>query len=135
ILMVLTGSMAAVLEIYRFQVVRGEMQNSADAAATAAARELVDDSLLTGDPQAMADRLAAAREQARVCGLINGVLGDPVVLAANESNEGHGDVVLGRVDPLRGKVFCGGDLSAVCHTPATDGEPNAVLDGDGAPHH
>src|SRR5205823_4023650 len=55
ILMVLTGSMAAVLEIYRYQVVRGEMQNSADAAATAAARELVDDSLLTGDPQAMAD--------------------------------------------------------------------------------
>ena len=100
-LLFLTAVLVGVVEIYRLPAARVEMQTSADAAALAAARELVDDRFLIGDPRALAERIAAARVAAHRFALVNGVFGDPVALDDNEANDAGGDVLLGRLDAPR----------------------------------
>ncbi|HVS37542.1 MAG TPA: hypothetical protein VMS17_18410, partial [Gemmataceae bacterium] len=90
-----------------------------------AAGQLVDDRMLVGDPDFAADRFGSARESARVFAALNGVLGDPVVLDRNDVNDDGGDIVLGRLESPRDKVFEAGDLAPFCR-PKADLLINAV---------
>ena len=117
--MLIVSSLAiSLIEIYRLQTARVEMQNAAEAAALAAARELVDDRLLVGDPRVIGERTDAARSSACRLAFNNGVFGDPVALDRNVANDGRGEVVLGRLDPHADDVFYAGDLSAAGQPPA-----------------
>ena len=118
-LMLIASSLAiSLIEIYRLQTARVEMQNAAEAAALAAARELVDDRLLVGDPRVIGERTDAARSSACRLAFNNGVFGDPVALDRNDANDGRGEVVLGRLDPHADDVFYGENLSAAGQTSA-----------------
>jgi len=81
---------------------RGEMRNSADASCLAAALELVDDELLTGEPGVMALCIERARLQAQAYGESNPVLGQPLVLDSNWQHDPLGDIVFGYLDQPRG---------------------------------
>src|SRR4051794_906504 len=79
----------------RLWTIRAEQQRTADAASLAALQILVDDDLLRGDSQAVADLLARARLQAQQYAQFNYVDGQPFALDANAANDAAGDIVIG----------------------------------------
>ena len=133
-LIVLSAVMASVFEWYRLQAARVEMQTAADAAALGGVREFIDDRFLAGEPcdlsasfalatdamrnQALTQCIASSRDQAQQYAFNNGVFGDPVTLDANAANDPAGDILLGRLNCARDKVFYAGDLTVNGQPPA-----------------
>jgi len=81
---------------------RVQLQAACEAAALAGAAELMDPGHLYADgssgyPSA-AQRVARARERAARFAAHNGVAGKPLLLAANETNDVHGDLLVGWVE-------------------------------------
>jgi len=93
-LAVLLGFVAFAIDVGVLCLARGEAQNSADAAALAAAMELLDDDQLSGVPD-MTDEIASARLNAVEYAARNAVRHAAPVVDANESNDPNGDVVIG----------------------------------------
>lgn len=81
------------------RAVQTEMQNAADAAALAAACEMVGDELLCGDEDAIKERAKAAVLEAQRLAAANRVLGEPLELLDNPKNDKQRDVIFGRYDP------------------------------------
>ncbi len=75
-------------------VARTELQESADAAALAAAVELVDNEALVGKPD-LTDEIGLARSLAVQYAALNKVRNAPPVVDPNSSNSTSGDVVIG----------------------------------------
>jgi hypothetical protein len=96
------AAMALAVDTAHLWNVRGEMRLGADAACLAAALELVDDELLTGETGVMALCIERARLQAQAYGESNPVLGLPLVLDSNWQHDPLGDIVFGYLDQPRG---------------------------------
>jgi Flp pilus assembly protein TadG len=91
---------------------RGALENAADAAALAAAGDLVDDRALLANPSVQVALIQNARADAVAYAASNLVLGEPLVLDPNPTNAPDGDLVFGLVDPARGLAFAAaGDVS------------------------
>jgi hypothetical protein len=84
---------------------RTTLQNSADAAALAAALALVDDRTLGGSPGAMPDLIAEATAEAQAYARVNPVLDEPVIIKPNPDNNPDGDIVFGALDRPRDSNF------------------------------
>ncbi len=88
LMIVLLGMAALTIDLGMLYVTRGELQRTADAAASAAAWELLDQDRLKGTPY-MEEEIAAARAAAAATGAKNNVLGgSPTV-------DPEGDVTIG----------------------------------------
>lgn len=88
---VLIGMAALAIDVGMLYSTRTELQRTADAAAIAAASQLLDKDRLMGNPSDMTEEIAAALAEARRCAGLNQVLkSGPSVSAA--------DVVVGRLD-------------------------------------
>ncbi|REK18433.1 MAG: hypothetical protein DWQ37_04170 [Planctomycetota bacterium] len=85
---------AFAIDLGCLQVAKVQLQQSADAAALAAAAELVDDEALTNSP-GLADEIASARTYAVQYAAANKVFRDAPVVDANVGNNVSGEVVLG----------------------------------------
>lgn len=102
---------------------RATLQNSADAAALAAIQSLVDDSWLTGNPNAQLARIQIAQNQARIYAVSNKVLGQGVVLQAPgalTANPANGDIVFAFLDEPRdplpqNRILVVRDLDGSCN--------------------
>ncbi len=104
-MVVLTGSLALTVDTGFVWQAYGQLQFAADAAALAAAAELMDPTVLYAqDPSPEVQsvlreqRIAAARQQALTLAALNSADGSPVRLDANPANRIEGDVVLGWVE-------------------------------------
>jgi hypothetical protein len=84
---------------------RTTLQNSADAAALAAALTLVDDRALEGGPGVMADLMGDATAEAQAYARMNPVLDEPVIIKPNPDNDPNGDIVFGALDRPHDKNF------------------------------
>jgi hypothetical protein len=91
---------------------RGAMENAADAAALSAAADLVDDRALLASPPVQVALIQNARADAVAYAANNLVLGQPLPLDPNPTNDPAGDLVFGFVDLLQGTGFiAAGDVS------------------------
>jgi hypothetical protein len=92
---------------------KNETQNGADAAALAAALNLVSDDLLTVDVRRAGDRLSRSRRAAVTLGHANFAGGERLTLDPNVSHDPGGDVVFGHLDHPVGGNFepAGPDVS------------------------
>ena len=104
-MVVLTGSLALTVDTGFVWQAYGQLQFAADAAALAAAAELMDPTVLYAqDPSPEVQsalreqRIAAARQQALTLAALNSADGSPVRLDANLANSIEGDVVVGWVE-------------------------------------
>jgi Flp pilus assembly protein TadG len=94
LLIVMVAFIAFAVDLGYLQNARVEMQRSADAAAMAAAFELVDEDRLKGTPD-MSDDIEAARSRAIQYAGLNPVCTTAPVVNANSPNSASGDVVIG----------------------------------------
>jgi Flp pilus assembly protein TadG len=91
---------------------RGAMENAADAAALAAAGDLVDDRALLANPSVQVALIQSARADAIAFAANNLVLGQPLALDPNPANAPDGDLVFGFVGLAQGTGFtAAGDVS------------------------
>lgn len=91
---------------------RWTMENAADAAALAAAGDLVDDRALLANASVQVALIQNARADAVAYAASNLVLGEPLALDPNPTNAPDGDLVFGFVDLARGVGFtAAGDVS------------------------
>jgi Flp pilus assembly protein TadG len=98
-LVVLMAMVGFAVDVGYLNLARTQLQRTADAAALAAAAELLDDDLLRGLPD-LSDNMAAARQKAIEYAALNPVTGAAPQLDPNTSNDPDGDVVFGRLyDP------------------------------------
>ena len=88
---VLIGMAALAIDVGMLYSTRTELQRTADAAAIAAASQLLDKDRLMGNPSDMTEEIAAALAEARRCAGLNQVLKSGLALSAS-------DVVVGRLD-------------------------------------
>jgi Flp pilus assembly protein TadG len=93
---------------------RTTLQNSADAAALAAAQGLVDDRTLLDDPALMRQVIEDARQAAISYADANPALGLPVALEPNLENDPDGDIVFGALEAPRDRHLVLTDLGAPC---------------------
>ena len=93
LLAVLTGMLAFAVDLGYIAIVRGQMQNAADAAALAATSQLLDRGILQGDTT-QASALIVAEEQGRRFAAANEGGRVPLTL-------GSGDIVYGRIEDPR----------------------------------
>lgn len=109
LLILLLALLALAVNPLRLWTVRVELQNSADAAALAAAQSLVSDDLLRAKldeaPTTLPALLQQARLTARQVAKLNPVNGQPFVLQDNPSNLASGDIVFGTVATPLSKAF------------------------------
>lgn len=94
LLAVMVGFVAFAIDVGVLCLARAEAQNTVDAAALAAAMELLDQDQLTGAPD-KSDDIAAARLMAVEYAARNPIRYAAPVVDANESNNPGGDVVIG----------------------------------------
>jgi hypothetical protein len=91
---------------------RGALENAADAAAHSAAGALVDDRALLANPAVQVALIQNARAEAVAYAASNLVLGQPLFLDPNLTNDPAGDLVFGFVDLAGGTGFlAAGDVS------------------------
>lgn len=91
---------------------RGALENAADAAALAAAGDLVDDRALLANPSVQVALIQNARSDAVAYAASNLVQGQPLALGPNPTNAPDGDLVFGFVDLAQGVGFTpAGDVS------------------------
>jgi hypothetical protein len=90
---------------------RTDLQTSADAAALAAVQVFVDDRVLIGKREDMLELIANAGAEAWAYAQVNPVLGQPLVLFPNPTNDPAGDLVFGWVNRPRDRELLAVDLS------------------------
>ena len=122
--------LSVTVDIGYLQTARCQLQQSADAAALAAAAELIDDEALTGNP-GMSDEIDLARAYAIQFAAANKVCKAQPVVNSNSSNNPAGDVVVGYLsnpsDPNAAMDYTNSDLFnavqvRVRRTTASNGE-------------
>jgi Flp pilus assembly protein TadG len=94
LMIVMVAFIAFALDLGYLQNARGELQKSADAAAMAAAWELIDDGSWLGEIN-MTDNIVAARNRAIQFAGLNEVCASAPALDPNYANSQSGDVVVG----------------------------------------
>jgi len=103
-LVVMMGLLSVTVDIGYLQTARCQLQQAADAAALAAAEELIDDEALIGSP-GMTDEIQQARSLAVQFAAANPVCNANPVVDSNTSNNPTGDVVVGYLsDPSNPSV-------------------------------
>src|SRR6476659_8794256 len=95
LLVMMLAMLAFAIDIGYLQVARTQLQQSADAAALAAATELVDDEALSTGSRDLSDEIVAARARAVTYGAANTVCSTAPVVDPNSSNSTSGNVVVG----------------------------------------
>ena len=98
IIIVFMGMVALAIDLGYLMITRAEAQRTADAAAMAAAWELIDEGALYGMPEANA--IAAARNKANEYGLYNPLAAQATNIDPNFGNTPTGDVVVGTLPTL-----------------------------------
>lgn len=88
------GLLAVAVDIGYLQTARTQLQQSADAAALAAAAELIDNEALGGN-RGLTDEIQSARDYARQFASLNRVCTTAPDVNANDGNDPGGDVVVG----------------------------------------
>ncbi|MER3414822.1 MAG: hypothetical protein C4297_01220 [Gemmataceae bacterium] len=105
-MLVLLGVIALALSLGQLAEAKASLQTSVDSAALAAALELVDERLLTDDPEPVAQTiLVSARARAIAYARANPVAGEPLVLQDNPQNLEQGDILFGTLDHPRDPTF------------------------------
>jgi len=97
LMVVLIGCVSLAIDLGYLNVARTETQRSADAAAMAAAWELIDEGVLSGDVS-MATAMENGREQAAVYAAANRVCTRNPAIDTNSDNSPDGDVVFGTLN-------------------------------------
>jgi hypothetical protein len=113
-LIFLSGFLVLGVNAARLSQAQTQLRSTCQAAALAAAQELIDEGVLVGYPD-QRDDVLSAREAARIYGRFNPVDGRPIVLDPNQSNDPRGDVIACTVDPF-------GPVDAPPVLPAVDAE-------------
>ena len=98
-MVVMMGLLALAVDVGYLENARCQLQKSADAAALAAAAELIDDEALTGTAS-MSDEISSARAMAIQFAAANTVCSTAPVVDANTGNNTSGDVVVGYIADL-----------------------------------
>ncbi len=97
-IVVFLGVVALAIDLGYLMIARTEAQRTADAAAMAAAWELIDEGALFGTPEAGA--IYQARSRATEYGLYNSLASKGTTIDPNLGNDPSGDVVLGTLPSL-----------------------------------
>ena len=98
-MVVMMGLLALAVDVGYLQNARCQLQKSADAAALAAAAELIDNEAVSGSPN-MSDEITSARGMAIQFAAANTVCSTAPVVDANTGNNTSGDVVVGYIADL-----------------------------------
>ena len=98
IIIVFMGMIALAVDLGYLMITRAEAQRTADAAAMAAAWELIDEGALHGMPEAGA--VAAVRSKASEYGLYNPLASQATTIDPNVGNTPTGDIVVGTLPTL-----------------------------------
>lgn len=97
-IIVFLGMVALAIDLGYLMIARTEAQRTADAAAMAAAWELIDESVLYGTPETGA--IYNARNKATEYGMYNSLASKGTTIDPNFGNNPEGDVVLGTLPTL-----------------------------------